>query len=154
VKLLNFQQIAIPVRRFAPNMEMSLRNSGNGALNERAKPDGVGSRLKRKQETEQSKVGRKLFSLESAAGLNKGVDGEVQADHSKDCLNRGPLVVSKVVFVVLAYQRRGAKHGKKHKHQAGGLEPECVKGAAHRRDKRFSAGKDRVEQTVFLYNAL
>ena len=47
-----------------------------------------------------------------------------------------------------------AEHGKKHKHQAGGLEPESIKGAAHGRDKRFSAGKDRVEQAVFLYNGL
>ena len=79
---------------------------------------------------------------------------KVKADHSKDGLNRDALMIGKVVFMVLAHQRCGAKNGEKHKHQAGGLEPEGVKRAAHGRDKRFSAGKDRIEQAVFLYNAL
>jgi len=82
------------------------------------------------------------------------VHSKVKADYGEDRFNRETLMVSKVVFVVLAYQGRGAKHGEKHKHQTGGLEPESVKSAAQRRDKRFSAGKDRVEQAVFLYNAL
>jgi hypothetical protein len=97
---------------------------------------------------------QKLFSLESAAGFDEGMDREVQADYGEDCLYRGALMVGKVVFVVLAHQGRGAKHGKKHEHESGGLEPESVKGAAHGRDKRFSAGKDRVKQAVFLYNGL
>ena len=63
-------------------------------------------------------------------------------------------MVGKMVFVVLAHQGRGAEYGKKDEHQAGGLEPEGVKCAAYRDDKRFSAGKDRIEQAVFLYNAL
>ena len=63
-------------------------------------------------------------------------------------------MIGKVVFVVLAHQRCGAEDSEKHKHQAGGLEPESVKGAAYGRDKRFSAGKDRIEHAVFLYNAL
>jgi hypothetical protein len=80
--------------------------------------------------------------------------GKVKADNGEDGFNRGALVVGKVVFVVLAHQGRCAQHGKKDKHQAGGLEPESIKGAAYRDDKRFSAGKDRIEHTVFLYNAL
>ena len=80
--------------------------------------------------------------------------GKVEADHSEDGLNHDALVVGKVVSVVLADQGRGAENGKKDEHQACGLKPKCVKGAAYRRDKRFSAGKDRVEQAVFLYNAL
>ena len=79
---------------------------------------------------------------------------KVKADHSENCFNRGTLMVGKVVFVVLAHQRRGAQDGKKHEHQAGGLEPESVKRAAYGNHERFSAGKDRIEQAVFLYNAL
>ena len=79
---------------------------------------------------------------------------KVEADHSEDGFNDDALVVGKVVFVVLAHQGRGAQHRKKDKHQAGGLEPKGIKRAAYGRDKRFSAGKDRVEQAEFLYNGL
>ena len=63
-------------------------------------------------------------------------------------------MVGKMVLVVLAHQRRCSENGEQHKDQAGGLEPKGIKRAAHRDDKRFSAGKDRIEQAVFLYNAL
>jgi hypothetical protein len=82
------------------------------------------------------------------------MDRKVQADYGKNCLDRSALVVGKMVFVVLAHQRRCPKNGEKHEHQPGGLEPEGVKRAAYGDDKRFSAGKDRIEQAVFLYNAL
>jgi hypothetical protein len=82
------------------------------------------------------------------------MDRKVKADYGEDSFNRGALMIGKMVFVVLAHQRRGAEDSEKHKHQAGGLEPEGVKRAAHGQDKRFSAGKDRIEQAVFLYNAL
>ena len=95
-----------------------------------------------------------LLTLESAAGFNEGMDRKVKAHHGEDCLNRGALMVGKMVFVVLAHQRRGAQNGEKDKHQAGSLEPESVKRAAYGNDKGFSAGKDRIEQAVFLYNAL
>jgi hypothetical protein len=95
-----------------------------------------------------------LLPFKSAARLNERMHRKVQADYGEDCFNRGALVIGKMVFMVLAHQGRGAKHGKKHEHESGGLEPESVKGAAHGRDKRFSAGKDRIEQAVFLYNAL
>ena len=97
---------------------------------------------------------QKLFALEGAARLDERMHCKVQADYGEDCFNRGALMVGKVIFVVLTYQGRSAENRKKDEHQAGGLEPESVKGAAHGRDKRFSAGKDRVEQAVFLYNAL
>src|SRR5712671_2907194 len=89
-----------------------------------------------------------LFSLESAAGFDERMHRKVEADQGEDGFNDDALVVSKVVFVVLAHQRRRAENGKKHEHQAGGLEPERVNGTAHGRDKRFSAGKDRIEQAV------
>jgi hypothetical protein len=82
------------------------------------------------------------------------MDRKVKADYGEDRFNRGALMVGKVVFVVLAHQGRGAEHGKKDKHETCGLEPESVKSAAYGGDKRFSAGKDRIEQAVFLYNAL
>src|SRR5579859_387424 len=95
-----------------------------------------------------------LLPLESAAGFDEGVDRKVEADYGKYRFNRGTLVIGKMVFMVLAHQGRGTQDGKKHEHEAGGLEPEGVKSAAYGRDKRFSAGKDRIEQAVFLYNAL
>lgn len=95
-----------------------------------------------------------LLPLESAAGFNKRMHRKVQAHDGEDSLDRGALVVGKMVFVVLAHQGRCPKNGEQHEHQAGGLEPEGVSRAAHGDDKRFSAGKDRVEQAVFLYNAL
>jgi hypothetical protein len=95
-----------------------------------------------------------LFPFESAAGFDERVHRKVEADQSEDCFNDDALMVGKVVFVVLARQGRGAKHSKKDEHQAGGLEPESVKRAAHGNDKRLSAGKDRIKQAVFLYNAL
>src|SRR5947209_168793 len=79
---------------------------------------------------------------------------KVEADQSENGFDDDALMVGKVVFVVLTYQGRRAQHRKKDEHQAGGLEPKRVKGAAYGRDKGFSAGKDRVEQAVFLYNAL
>jgi hypothetical protein len=82
------------------------------------------------------------------------MDRKVQANHREDSFNRNALMVSKMISVVLAHQGRGSQNGKQHKHQACGLEPEGVKRAAYGDDKRFSAGKDRIEQAVFLYNAL
>jgi hypothetical protein len=102
----------------------------------------------------EAKAEGKLLPFESSAGFNKGVDGEVQADQSEDTLNRGPLMVGKMVFVILAHQGRCSKNGEKHKYQSGGLEPEGVKRSAYGNKKRFPAGKDRIEQAVFLYNAL
>ena len=52
---------------------------------------------------------QKLFSLESAAGFDEGMDRKVQADDGEDRFNRGALVIGKVVFVVLAHQRRRAQ---------------------------------------------
>src|SRR5438270_13602484 len=97
---------------------------------------------------------QKLFALEGAARLDERMHCKVQADYGEDCFNRGALMVGKVIFVVLTYQGRGAENRKEDEHQAGGLQPKRVKGAAYRRNKGFAAGKDRVEQAVFLYNAL
>jgi hypothetical protein len=106
------------------------------------------------EERNHRRSGGKLFPLESAAGFDERMHRKVKADHGEDSFNRGALMIGKVVFMVLAHQRRGAEDSEKHKYQAGGLEPEGVKRAAHGHDKRFSAGKDRIEQAVFLYNAL
>lgn len=95
-----------------------------------------------------------LLPFESAAGFDERMHRKVKADDGKDGFNCGALVIGKMVFVVLAHQGRGTQDGKKDEHEAGGLEPEGVKRAAYGDDKRFSAGKDRVEQAVFLYNAL
>jgi hypothetical protein len=99
-------------------------------------------------------LGLKLFPLESAAGLNERMDRKIQAHDGEDSLNRGALMIGKMVFVVLAHEGRGAENGEKYEHQARGLEPEGIKRAAYGHNKRFSAGKDRIEQAVFLYNAL
>src|SRR5579859_7772901 len=95
-----------------------------------------------------------FLTLESAAGFDEGMHRKVKTYHGEDSLDGDALMVDKMVFMVLPHQGRGAQDGKKHKHKAGGLEPEGVKCAAYGDDERFSAGKDRVEQAVFLYNAL
>src|SRR5579864_5232106 len=59
-----------------------------------------------------------------------------------------------MVSFILANDRRPAAEGEKHEHQTGCLQPERIKGAADRDDERFSAGKDSVEDAVFLYNGL
>jgi hypothetical protein len=82
------------------------------------------------------------------------MQGEVSTNQGKRSHNQETFMVSHVVAVILLDQGGDPGAGKQHKNQTGGLEPEGVKCAAHVDEQGLSAGKDRIEQAVFLYNAL
>ncbi|HEX3154215.1 MAG TPA: hypothetical protein VHV32_06290, partial [Candidatus Angelobacter sp.] len=124
-------EAALIVRAFSAESGPAIRAKDNQIGSFRRKPEGTDPDRQR------------LFPLESAAGFDKGVDGEVKADQRENSLNRCPLVVGKVVFMVLAHQGGCPQNGEKNEDQAGGLEPEGIKRAADGNNKRFSAGKDR-----------
>lgn len=63
-------------------------------------------------------------------------------------------MVSHIMAVILLDEGGDPSPGKQHKNQPGGLQPEGVKCAAHIDEQRLPAGKDRIDQSVFLYNAL
>src|SRR5260221_5060073 len=75
-------------------------------------------------------------------------------DQSYGSHNPKAHAVRKVVKTVMVVQVPYSVAGKHQEDQPGGLEIEGVKRAADGDDERFSAGKDRIEQAVFLYNAL
>jgi hypothetical protein len=95
-----------------------------------------------------------LFPLESAAGFYEGVHRETGQDQSYGSHNPKAHAVRKVVKTVMVVQVPYSVAGKHQEDQTGRLEPERIERSAYGEDKRFSAGKDRVEQPVFLYNAL
>ena len=59
-----------------------------------------------------------------------------------------------MVEPVLADQGSGPSQGENHEDQTGGLEPKGVERSPHRKYKGLPARKHRIEQAIFLYNAL